>query len=77
MQRVIPAEKRMPNERKQNLKASGKTFQANGHAVHMGEFTLRSFDGDILEVGCHRIEWAEIMRVAPALRAVANIYNVA
>jgi hypothetical protein len=52
----------------ESLKASGRTYQTNGHSEHIGEFTVESFDGSILKAGCHRIEWSEVLSVADAVR---------
>jgi hypothetical protein len=51
------------------LKASGRTYQSNGHSEHIGAFTVTSFDGDTLVAGCHRITWEEILSVSDAVLA--------
>jgi hypothetical protein len=46
-------------------KDAGQEYRRNGHSIHVGHFTVDhiSADGD-LRVGCHRINWQEIERVA-------------
>jgi len=56
-----------------NLKQTGKTFQTNGHKEHIGEFTVSSFDGNILIAGCHKITWEEILTVSDAVLAADAI----
>jgi len=53
-----------------NLKQTGQTFQTNGHKEHIGEFTVTSFDGNILIAGCHKITWEEITSISDAVLAV-------
>ena len=50
-----------------NLKQTGQTFQTNGHKEHIGEFTVTSFDGNLLTAGCHKITWEEILTVSEAV----------
>lgn len=54
----------------ESVKARGERWVSNGHTVHLGHFTLEevSPEGDI-RAGCHFIRWAQIERIAPALRA--------
>jgi len=53
-----------------NLKQTGKTFQTNGHKEHIGNFSVTSFDGNLLITGCHKITWEEITSVSDAVLAV-------
>jgi hypothetical protein len=47
------------------LRDAGKTYQSNGHAEHVGHYTIDSLDENgIVSIGCHRIEWSEIERLA-------------
>lgn len=52
------------------VRASGKAYQRNGHTIHLGHYAIDSIDvlGN-LKAGCHYIQWAEIERIAPLLRA--------
>ena len=50
------------------LNAAGKTYHTNGHSEHIGEFTVTSFDGEVLRAGCHTILWPEVLTVADAVR---------
>jgi hypothetical protein len=56
----------------ESLKASGRTYQKNGHSEHIGQFTVTSFDGSILTAGCHRIEWSGVLSIADAVRIAAE-----
>jgi hypothetical protein len=62
-------------------KASGRTYQSNGHSEHIGSFTVQSFKPEettwmgtspepqwILTAGCHRILWSEVQSIADAVR---------
>ncbi len=50
------------------LKAGGKTYQRNGHTIHIGHYPLDSFDSDgTLHAGCHHIPWSEIERFSAVL----------
>lgn len=51
------------------LKTSGRTYQRNGHSQHIGNFVVDSFDGEILNAGCHSIGWEEILSVSDAVLA--------
>lgn len=46
------------------LKETGQTFQTNGHKEHIGNFTVTSFDGELLVAGCHKITWQEVLSVS-------------
>jgi len=59
------------------LKANGQTYQRNGHTIHLGHYSLDSFDSDgTLTAGCHVIPWDEIMRFAPVLDQYAAEHGV-
>jgi hypothetical protein len=60
----------------ESCKASGRTYQRNGHTEHIGQFTVASFDGSILAAGCHRIEWSEVLSVADAVRKAEDAENL-
>lgn len=60
----------------ESLKASGRTYQRNGHTEHIGQFTVTSFDGSILTAGCHRIEWQTIVEIADAVRNAEDAENL-
>lgn len=53
-----------------NLKTQGKTFETNGHKEHIGNFSVTSFDGQLLIAGCHKITWDEIVSISDAVLAV-------
>jgi hypothetical protein len=49
----------------QRLRAAGQSYQRNGHTIHLGPFALDAMDNDgTVRAGCHRVEWAEVERVA-------------
>jgi hypothetical protein len=65
----------------QACKDAGRTYKANGHTEHIGNFTVSSFgpidpaayhpiaDGEwILVAGCHRVLWSEIRSIEDAVR---------
>jgi hypothetical protein len=58
-----------------DLKQTGRTFQTNGHKEHIGEFTVTSFDGNLLIAGCHKITWEEILTVSEAVLAADQTAN--
>jgi hypothetical protein len=46
----------------------GKTYQRNGHTIHLGHYPIESIDADgTLTVGCHRFSKEEILRFAEKL----------
>jgi hypothetical protein len=49
------------------LKDAGRTYQRNGHSQHIGNFVVDSFDGSVLNAGCHTITWEEILSVSDAV----------
>lgn len=45
-------------------RSTGRTYQRNGHTVHVGHYSVDSIDGQgTLTAGCHVIEWEEIARI--------------
>lgn len=60
----------------QALKSENRTYRANGHTEHIGQFTVSSFDGETLIAGCHTIQWAEVESVADAVRNAAEADNL-
>jgi hypothetical protein len=68
----------------QSCKDAGRTYKANGHTEHIGNFTVSSFgpetrpagspqsplenDPWVLVAGCHRILWSEVESIADAVR---------
>jgi hypothetical protein len=61
----------------ESLKASGRTYQSNGHSEHIGKFVVSSFDGELLRAGCHSIQWQEVQSVADAVRKAAEAEDLA
>ncbi len=58
------------------VQESGRTYQRNGHTQHIGTFAVDSFrpaedpaEPYILEAGCHRITWTEVLTVADSVLA--------
>lgn len=53
-----------------SLKASGKSFRANGHSIPLGVYRVDTFNEDAqgtLVAGCHTIKWEEISQIAAKL----------
>ena len=49
----------------------GKPFvPRQEHAIHLGHYRFNSFENDVLTVGCHRIPYTEIERMAIQLKLV-------
>lgn len=50
-------------------KAEGKTYTGavNGRSIRLGVYSVDSFDGLTLKVGCHLIPWGELERMAGLL----------
>jgi hypothetical protein len=48
-------------------KESGKTLDFGLHAVKIGNYQFRSFDGELLTIGCHEIKWDQIQSIAKQL----------
>lgn len=53
------------------LHEKGETYHANGHSIHLGHYTVNSFEKDILTVGCHKIPFSELSAIAEQL----NLYK--
>lgn len=49
------------------LHDKGETYHANGHSLHLGHYTITSFERDILTVGCHKIPFSEVSQIANQL----------
>jgi hypothetical protein len=50
------------------FRANGKTYQRNGHTIHLGHHVIDSLGADgILHAGCHHIAWEEIEQVGEEL----------
>jgi hypothetical protein len=50
------------------LYASGSTYRRNGHAIHLGHFTIDGIAGDgTVRAGCHTVPRAEVERIAAEL----------
>lgn len=49
------------------LHDNGGTYTRGEHSIHLGHYTLDSFNGDILRVGCHSIPFAEVQNIANKL----------
>jgi hypothetical protein len=48
---------------------AGRTYEKNGHSIHLGYYTLDKIDeSGTVHVGCHRIEKAEVERIAEQLQ---------
>lgn len=46
-------------------------WQANGQTIHLGYYVIESIDADkTIKAGCHRVEWAEVERIAKLAGAV-------
>lgn len=47
-----------------SLLEQGKTYQRNGHTIHLGHYAIDSLDSDgVLRVGCHKFERCEVLRI--------------
>lgn len=49
------------------LHDSGGKYERGEKSIRLGHYTLDSFDGDILRVGCHIIPFAEVQNIANQL----------
>src|SRR6266849_173971 len=56
-----------------NLKQTGRTFETNGHKEPIGNFTVTSFNGEVLVAGCHKVTWEEILSVSGAVLAAEKV----
>ena len=53
-----------------SLIEAGKTYQRNGHSIHLGEYVIDSIDENgTLTVGCHTFKKEEILRFAKIISA--------
>lgn len=52
----------------QRIRGAGEPWHRNGQQMHLGHYQIDSIDerGNIV-AGCHRIQWAEVVRVAGLL----------
>jgi hypothetical protein len=49
-------------------RANGKTYQRNGHTIHLGNYAIDSLDEQgTLHAGCHHIKWEEVERIGEQL----------
>ena len=46
---------------------SGETFYPQGHAIHLGHYTISRADKNQLVVGCHNIPMSEVLGIAQQL----------
>jgi hypothetical protein len=54
-----------------SLIEDGKTYQRNGHSIHLGEYVIESLDAEgLLTVGCHRFDKAEVLRIAAEINKI-------
>ena len=50
------------------VRASGREYVANGHAIHLGNYAIDRIEPDgTVHAGCHVVRWEEIERIAPEL----------
>jgi hypothetical protein len=50
------------------VRASGREFIPNGHAIHLGNYVVDRIEPDgTVHAGCHVVRWEEIERIAPQL----------
>ncbi len=56
---------------------TGKTYQQNGHTIHVGPFALDQItaDGTVI-VGCHRFERREVLRFANVLQHCGALHAI-
>lgn len=52
----------------QACRARGEGYKRNGHTIHLGHYAIDEItaEGNV-KAGCHRVEWAEIERIAGEL----------
>jgi hypothetical protein len=48
-------------------KQSGKNLDFGLHTVKIGNYQFRSFDGEVLTIGCHKIKWDQVSNIAKQL----------
>ena len=51
-------------------KQSGKPLEMGLRTVNLGVYKFHSFDGNILTVGCHKIKWDQIEKMATQLNLI-------
>jgi hypothetical protein len=52
------------------VRASGREYVHNGHAIHLGNYVIDRIEPDgTVHAGCHVVRWEEIERIAPRLNA--------
>jgi hypothetical protein len=52
------------------VRASGREYVSNGHAIHLGNYVIDRIEPDgTVHAGCHVVRWEEIERIAPELSA--------
>jgi hypothetical protein len=52
------------------VRASGREYVSNGHAIHLGNYFIDRVEADgTVHAGCHVVRWEEIERIAPELSA--------
>ena len=52
------------------VRALGREYVHNGHAIHLGPYVIDRIDSDgSVHSGCHVVRWEEIERIAPELSA--------
>ena len=52
------------------VRASGREYIRNGHAIHLGNYVVDRIEPDgTVHAGCHVVRWEEIERIAPQLGA--------
>jgi hypothetical protein len=50
------------------VRASGREYVSNGHAIHLGNYAIDRIEPDgTVHAGCHVVRWEEIERIAPEL----------
>lgn len=50
------------------VRASGREYVRNGHAIHLGPYVIDRIETDgTVHAGCHVVRWEEIERIAPEL----------
>jgi hypothetical protein len=52
------------------VRASGREYVRNGHAIHLGNYVIDRIDRDGVHAGCHVVRWEEIERITPQLNAL-------
>lgn len=57
----------------ERMRASGATYQRNGHTIHLGHYPLDSIDASgNVRAGCHYVLYSEISRIAALLPVERN-----